>query len=65
MEAHYLYHHRPDDGGSTYLLERDYTALHLRKLSRSNSPRLEPEISHGDSMLLRNAGIYLRVYMTS
>jgi hypothetical protein len=35
--AYCLYHHRPDDGSSTHLcnvgkLQRDYTALHPRKL---------------------------------
>jgi hypothetical protein len=42
---------RPDDGGSTHLcnvglLQRDYTALHSRKLLYSRSPPGEPEISH-------------------
>jgi hypothetical protein len=42
--------HHPDDGGNMHLwnisqLQRDYTALHPRRLLTSYSPLWEPEIS--------------------
>jgi hypothetical protein len=40
---------RPDVG----LLQRDYTALHLRRLPPSYSPPLEPEILHILGLFLR------------
>jgi hypothetical protein len=49
--AYCLHRHRHDEGGSTPLcnvgqLQRDYTALHPRRLYTSYSPPWEPEISH-------------------
>jgi hypothetical protein len=44
-----LYHHRPDDGGSAHVwsvgqLQREYTAIHVRRLNFIPLP-WEPEIS--------------------
>jgi hypothetical protein len=63
----YCLHHQgddgPDDGGSTHLwnvgpLQRNYTALHSRRLYTSYPPLWEPEISHDLTHWNRMAIIY-------